>query len=114
MGAPLRAKLSTMKKLYEQFKIHGLTTDITYREYQLKVGSIEALHPRVIAKGWRGRWPVVMSALKKQYPDVNEIINSIKEEPAPKPIPKKTTASKPKDSGLEALGKKTSAKKKED
>jgi len=114
MGVPLRAKLATMAKLYEQFKIHGLTTDVTYREYQLKVGTKDALHPTIINKGWRGRWPVVMSALKKQYPDVNEIINPIKEEPAPKPIPKKTTAPKPKDSGLEALSKKTSVKKKED
>ena len=114
MGAPLRAKLTTMKKLYQQFKIHGLTTDISYREYQLKVGAKDALHPRVIAKGWRGRWPVVMSSLAKQYPDINVIINPIKEEPAPKPIPKKTTAPKPKNSGLEALSKKTSAKKKED
>lgn len=114
MGAPLRAKLTTMKKLYQQFKIHGLTTDISYREYQLKVGSAEALHPRVIAKGWRGRWPVVMSMLAKHYPDINVIINPIKEEPAPKPIPKKTAAPKPKDSGLEALSKTRSAKKKED
>lgn len=79
MAASLKAKKVVINKLYEQFKLHGLTTDITYDEYVLKVGSKDAIARRTLAKGWRGRWPVAMSQLKNTFPDVNVIINPIKE-----------------------------------
>ena len=109
----MRAKRKIIHDLYTQMKIHGLTTSCTYNEYKAVVGSA-AINPRSIAKGWRGRWSVVMSQLKNTHPDIDVVINTIEKEPAPKPIPKKKVEPKPKDSGLEALSKKPSAIKKED
>ena len=96
----MRAKKFIINDLYTQMKMHGLTTACTYNEYLKAVGPA-AISPRAIAKGWRGRWPVVMSQLKKMHPDIDEIINPIVEEP------------KLDLSGLEAL-KALSAKKEEE
>lgn len=93
--ATMKAKRSMVEKLYLQFKMYGLTTEISYTEYLNTVGSGEAISLRAIAKGWRGRWPVVMSQLKSYYPDVDEVVNKI-EEPEPVSEPKKLT-------GLDAL-----------
>ena len=90
-------------------KSHGLTSYCTYNEYLKTVGGRDAISPRAVAKGWRGRWPVVMSQLRKMYPDIDQIINVVQddlvfnfeEEP------------EPKLSGLEVL-KAMSAKKEEE
>jgi len=100
----MRAKKSVIQKLYTQFKMYGLTTDIPYLDYLKTVGSQDAIPVRAIAKGWRGRWPVVMSQLKTMFPDVNEVVNKVEPEPV---------VEVQKVGGLEAL-KALSAKKEED
>jgi hypothetical protein len=96
----MRSKKAILDKLYEQFKMHALTTDVAYEDYLKAVGSGEAVPRRLVKAGWGNRWPRVMGQLKTFYPDVNTIVNPIpKEEPAP-------AASE----GLEAL-KKASTKK---
>jgi hypothetical protein len=104
MAATMRAKRKVIHSLYTQMKIHGLTTSCTYKEYQKAVGT-GALHPRAIAKGWRGRWGVVMSQVKATYPDIDVVINPV--------IQHEVEKEEPKLSGLEAL-KAMSVKKEEE
>jgi hypothetical protein len=104
MAASMRAKKTVIHKLYTQFKMYGLTTDVPYTDYLLTVGASDAIPVRAIAKGWRGRWPVVMSQLKTMFPDVNEIVNKVEPEPV---------VEVQKLSGLEAL-KALSAKREEE
>jgi len=100
----MRAKRKVILDLYTQMKIHGLTTSCTYNEYKAAVGSA-AINPRAIAKGWRGRWSVVMSQVKNTYPDIDVVINPI--------IQHEVEKEEPKLSGLEAL-KAMSVKKEEE
>jgi len=94
-----RARTSTLAKLYEQFQMFGLTTDISYEEYCRAVDA--PMTRRVLKKLFMGRWPRVMGSLKKQYPDVDTVVNKVSTKkaaepatkPAPKPAPK--AASKP-------------------
>ena len=94
-----RARTSTLAKLYEQFQMFGLTTDISYEEYCRAVDA--PMTRRVLKKLFMGRWPRVMGSLKKQYPDVDTVVNKVStkkaaepaSKPAPKPAPK--AASKP-------------------
>jgi uncharacterized protein YjlB len=102
MAATMRAKKFIINDLYTQMKSHGLTSSCTYNEYLQTVGASDAVHPRAIAKGWRGRWTVVMSQLKNYYPDIDEVINVVVEEP------------KIDLSGLEALRALSANKEEED
>jgi len=94
-----RARASTLAKLYEQFQMFGLTTDISYEEYCKSVDA--PMTRRVLKKLFMGRWPRVMGSLKKQYPDVDTVVNKVSTKkaaepatkPASKPAPK--AASKP-------------------
>ena len=104
MSATMRAKRKIIHELYTQMKIHGLTTSCTYNEYRAAVGN-SALHQRSIAKGWRGRWSVVMSQLNNTYPDIDVVINPV--------IQHEVEKEEPKLSGLEAL-KAMSVKKEEE
>jgi hypothetical protein len=98
-----RARASTLAKLYEQFQMFGLTTDISYEEYCKAVDA--PMTRRVLKKLFMGRWPRVMGSLKKQYPDVDTVVNKVStkkaaepaSKPAPKPAPKAESkpASKP-------------------
>ena len=108
MAATMRAKKFIISNLYTQMKSHGLTSYCTYNEYLKTVGGRDAVSPRAIAKGWRGRWPVVMSQLRKTYPDIDEIINVVLDDPI-----FDFEEPEPKLSGLEAL-KAMSAKKEEE
>ena len=107
MAATMRAKKFIINDLYTQMKSHGLTTDCTYNEYRAAVGST-AMPERSFAKGWRGRWPVVMSQMEKQHPDINEIINPVKPEFTFEEV------EEPKLSGLEALKAMSVNKEEED
>lgn len=98
-----RARAATLGKLYEQFQMFGLTTDISYEEYCKAVDA--PMTRRVLKKLFMGRWPRVMGSLKKQYPDVDTVVNKVStkkaaepaSKPAPKPAPKAESkpASKP-------------------
>ena len=85
-----RARAATLAKLYEQFKMYGLTTEASYEEYVAVVDG--PMTRRTMKKLFLGRWPRVMGSLKKQYPDVDVVINKIStkkvSEPAPKPAAK--------------------------
>ena len=103
----MRAKKFIINDLYTQMKSHGLTTDCSYNDYKAALGSM-AIPERTFAKGWRGRWTVVMSQMAKQHPDINEIINPV--------VPEFTFEEKPepKLSGLEALKAMSADKEEED
>lgn len=94
-----RARASTLAKLYEQFQMFGITTDISYEEYCKVVDA--PMTRRVLKKLFMGRWPRVMGSLKKQYPDVDTVVNKISTKEsaksAPNPAPKASSkpASKP-------------------
>jgi len=64
-----KAKKSSLAKLYEQFQMYGLTTDITYEEYAKTVDF--PISRRVIKKLFMGRWIRVMRTLERAHPDVN-------------------------------------------
>lgn len=64
-----KAKKATLEKLYEQFQLYGLTTDVSYQEYSQTVDF--PVSKRVVARGWLGRWVRLMGALRNAYPDVN-------------------------------------------
>ena len=107
--ATMRAKRFIVNDLYTQMKSHGLTTSCTYNEYKSAVGPQNAISQRDIAKGWRSRWAVIMSQVKKQHPDIDEVINSV--------VPEFTFEEKveePKLSGLEALKSMSANKDEED
>ena len=110
MAATMRAKKFIISNLYTQMKSHGLTSYCTYNEYLLTVGGRDAISPRAVAKGWRGRWPVVMSQLRKMYPDIDQIVNVITLDD---PVFNFDEEIEPKLSGLEAL-KAMSAKKEDE
>ena len=107
MAATMRAKKFIVNDLYTQMKSHGLTTNCTYNEYKAALGSM-AIPERTFAKGWRGRWTVVMSQMAKQHPDIDEIINPV--------VPEFTfnKVEEPKLSGLEALKAMSVNKEEED
>lgn len=105
----MRAKKFIIGNLYTQMKAHGLTSKCTYREYLTAVGARDAVPERAIAKGWRGRWPVVMSQLRNTHPDVDEVINPV--------VPEfvfNEEVEEPKLSGLEALKAMSANKEEED
>lgn len=94
-----KTRASTLAKLYEQFQMFGITTDISYEEYCKVVDA--PMTRRVLKKLFMGRWPRVMGSLKKQYPDVDTVVNKISTKEsaksAPNPAPKASSkpASKP-------------------
>lgn len=105
----MRAKGFIIDDLYIQMKTHGLTSTCSYNEYKKAVGPIEAISERSIAKGWRGRWTVVMSQVRRQHPDIDEVINPV--------VPEFTfeeVEEEPKLSGLEALKSMSVNKEEED
>lgn len=104
----MRAKGFLINDLYTQLKSHGLTSSCTYNEYVKAVGARDALPPRAISKGWRGRWTVVMSQVRKQHPDIDDVVNSV--------VPEFTfeEVEEPKLSGLEALKAMSVNKEEED
>jgi len=104
----MRAKRYIINELYTQMKSHGLTTNCTYNEYKAAVGSTAAIPERSFAKGWRGRWTVVMSQIKRTHPDIDVIVNPV--------VPEFTFEEEPepKLSGLEALKAMSANKEEED
>jgi len=110
MAATMRAKKFIINKLYTQMKSHGLTSACTYNEYLKAVGGRDAITPRSVAKGWRGRWPVVMSQLKNTYPDIDEVINPV----VPQFTFEEEVKEEPNLSGLEALKAMSANKEEED
>jgi len=109
MAATMRAKKFIIGNLYTQMKAHGLTTKCTYNEYLKAVGARDAIPARAIAKGWRGRWPVVMSQLRSMHSDIDEVVNPV--------VPEFTfeeEVEEPKLSGLEALKAMSANKEEED
>ena len=90
--ATMKSKKAVLANLYEQFKMNGLTTSVSYEEYVKAVGG-DAITRRTVKKGWGGRWPRVTSQLAQYYPDINKIVNPVS---APVEKPKK-------EKGLDAL-----------
>jgi len=79
-----KSKKATIDKLYEQFQMYGLTTDISYEKYVEQVDA--PVTRRVLQKLFMGRWVRAMSALSKYYPDVNELGNApLRKNPEPAP-----------------------------
>ena len=96
-----KSKKATLAKLYEQFQMYGMKTDISYEDYIAQVDS--PVTRRVLQKLFMGRWVRAMSSLAKYHPDVNNVVNPVAEkapEPAPEPDP------------LEALSKAAPAEEK--
>lgn len=75
-----KPRKAVLAKLYEQFQLYGLTTDVSYEEYAQTVDFPVA--KRVIKKGWMGRWVRAMSSLLQTYPDVNEVGNRESKKPS--------------------------------
>ena len=65
-----RAKKSVIEKIAEQFRMYGLTVDVSYDEYVKTVDS--PVTKRTISSGWRGRWVCLMAQVAKACPDLLE------------------------------------------
>lgn len=106
-----RARTASVATLYEQFQMYGLTTEVSYEEYARTVDA--PMTRRVLKKLFMGRWPRAMATLRKQFPDVDVVVNKIPKKVS-KPAPKAETKPAPKTVKSESKPAPKAEKKSED